>query len=94
MNPMTNEPGEVGDAPASSITFVRSDGSRVLYAHIQDPEVEPGDPVRAGQPVAKVGNNGVAWMPHTHVGAWRGDEALQIRFDLNAMGELASRRDG
>jgi hypothetical protein len=84
-----NSPGKVGRARAGGIVFRRADGVRVLYAHVHAIGVSPGDAVRAGQPVARVGNNGPAVMPHTHVGAWRGQEPLQIRFDLRATGKLS-----
>ena len=41
----------------------------------------------SGQVVAKVGNNGYSRHPHIHIGAWKGNEPLQIRFDLRAMGK-------
>jgi murein DD-endopeptidase MepM/ murein hydrolase activator NlpD len=88
-NEVVNSPGKLGRARASGIVFLRSDGVRVLYAHVHAIGVSPGDAVRAGQPVARVGNNGPAVMPHTHVGAWRGREPLQIRFDLRAAGKLS-----
>jgi murein DD-endopeptidase MepM/ murein hydrolase activator NlpD len=68
--------------------FRRADGVSVMYAHVQDVQVRPNDVVVAGQPVARVGNNGYAWFPHTHVGAWKGDRPLQVRFDLRAMAAL------
>jgi murein DD-endopeptidase MepM/ murein hydrolase activator NlpD len=83
VNPMTNTPGAHGRPPASAIQFRRADGVRVTYAHVQQISVRPGQRVRAGQIVARVGNNGISAMPHTHVGAWRGKEPLQIRFDLS-----------
>jgi hypothetical protein len=84
----TNRPGELGRERASGIVFRRADGVRVLYAHVQNIRVDPGETVSPGQPVAKVGNNGSAWFPHTHIGAWIDDCPLQIRFDLRAMGRL------
>ena len=60
VNPVTNVPGTLGRARASVIVFRRADGVRVLYAHVQEIRVAPGDAVRAGQPVARVGNNGPA----------------------------------
>lgn len=89
MNSVVNRPGHLGKARASVIVFRRADKVRVLYAHVQAISVAPGDSVRAGQPVARVGNNGPAVMPHTHVAAWRGREPLQIRFDLRAMARLS-----
>jgi hypothetical protein len=88
INPVTNTPGTLGKPPASAITFLRDDGVRVVYGHVQAIDVAAGDHVHAGQPVARIGNNGVAWMPHIHVGAWRDLEPLQIRFDLRAMGAV------
>ena len=84
VNPVVNEPGRLGAPPASTIVFARRDGVHVIYAHVDDISVAVGDEVTAGQPVARIGNNGVAWNPHVHVGAWRGEEALQIRFDLHS----------
>jgi murein DD-endopeptidase MepM/ murein hydrolase activator NlpD len=88
INPVVNRAGYLGKPPASMIIFERADGTDVLYAHVQDVKVKEGDKVTAGQPVAKVGNNGFAHAPHTHVGAWRGETPLQIRWDLRAMAKL------
>ena len=87
INAIDNRPGTLGKSPASSIVFERSDGMRVLYAHIMAPSVKVGDIVKAGMPVAKMGNNGPSWSPHVHIGAWMGEMPLQIRFDQIAMGE-------
>ncbi len=89
--PPPNRPGRLGRVRAGVVIFLRSDGVRVLYAHVQDIRVHAGDRVRAGQAVARVGNNGPAYFPHTHVGAWRGAEPLQIRFDLVEMGKMSRR---
>jgi hypothetical protein len=85
-----NAPGTFGKPPAAMLQFRRSDGVIVVYAHVTDLMVKIGDRVSAGQPVAKVGNNGFARAPHTHVGAWREKDKmpLQIRWDLRAMGTL------
>lgn len=88
INPVTNTPGTMGKPPASMIEFERADGTDVVYAHIAEPRVKVGDHVTAGQVVAIDGNNGVARNPHIHVGAYRGDEPLQIRWDLIAMGKV------
>jgi murein DD-endopeptidase MepM/ murein hydrolase activator NlpD len=85
VNLVTNTPGALGKQRASVIVFRRSDGLRVLYAHVQDIIVKVGDSVRAGQRVARVGNNGPAYFPHTHIGAYKGGRPLQITFDLAAM---------
>lgn len=94
INPVTNEPGTPGRPPASSIVFARSDGIKVVYGHVKDVTVKQGDTVTAGQPVAAVGNNGFGYMPHTHLGAWKGSEPLQIRFDLKAKARLEAARNG
>jgi hypothetical protein len=89
--PPPNRPGRLGRVRAGVIVFRREDGASVLVAHVQNISVRVGDHVRAGQIVAEVGNNGPAAFPHTHVGAWRGTEPLQIRFDLVAMGRMSRR---
>ena len=81
-NPATNAPGHPNPKPASRIVFVRADGTHVMYGHVTNVTVGKGDRVRAGQPVAQVGNNGYARAPHIHIGAWHGRTPLQIRFDL------------
>lgn len=83
VNPVVNEPGTLGQPPASMITFVRDDGVRFLLAHVQEVSVEVGDRVAYGQAVARVGNNGYGRTPHVHVGAWKGKTALQVRWDLS-----------
>lgn len=92
LNQVTNQPGTPGMGPASFIVFLRSDGTKVVYGHVQDVKVKQGETVRAGQPVALIGNNGFGYMPHTHLGAWKGDTPLQIRFDLKAIGLLQESR--
>jgi hypothetical protein len=92
INPVVNQPGTMGTSRSSSVTFLRSDGVRVLYGHVQDVTVSAGDHVTAGQPFARVGNNGFATGPHTHVGAWRDNTPLQIRWDLAGMAQLRAKR--
>lgn len=88
INPATNKPGEAGREKASMIVFLREDGLRVMYAHVMDVEVATGDSIVAGEVVGKVGNNGVSFCPHTHIGAWKDNEPLQIRFDLRGLAQL------
>jgi len=90
INPITNAPGIINETRASSILFLRNDGVRVVFAHVQDMNVAIGDFVKAGDVVAKVGNNGYSWHPHIHIhiGAWKDPKPLQIRFDLQMMGNL------
>lgn len=94
VNPKTNAPGELGEPPASMIVLEREDGTHVMMGHVADIRVKEGDTVRAGEPVAKVGNNGYGRHPHIHVGAWRDKTPLQIRFDLRAKAALSRARRG
>jgi len=91
INPETNTPGALGTPPASAVQFLSDDGVRVSYGHVQDVRVAEGDRVEAGQGVGRIGENGMAWHPHIHIGAFRDDTPLQIRFDLAALGRI--RRD-
>ena len=88
INPVTNEPGIMGKGPASYIVITRDDGTSVTVAHVMEIAVEKGQRVQAGQVIAKVGNNGFSSAPHAHIGAFRGQTPLQIRFDLEKMGKL------
>jgi len=84
-NPQENEPGVLGKPPASYITLVRADGVNFLIAHVRSISVRQGERVKAGQPIRKVGNNGYGRNPHIHIGAWKRDTPLQIRFDQTEM---------
>lgn len=88
INPVVNKPGQMGKPPASFVVFKHADGTMVMVAHVADVTLKEGETVTAGQPFAKVGNNGFSRAPHIHVGAWRGKSPLQIRFDLRALGKL------
>lgn len=88
INPVTNKPGQTGKPPASFVVFKNADGVMIMVGHVADVTVKEGDKIVAGQPFAKVGNNGFGRAPHIHVGAWRDKTPLQIRFDLRAMGKL------
>ena len=99
INPQTTLPGTFGEGRSSAILFRCGpqddpDAVQVAYIHVREVVVAEGDPVRAGQVVARIGNNGSSLNPHVHVGAFRGelfsDDAvpLQIRMDLAAMGRL------
>lgn len=87
-NPVTNRPGVLGQPPASLVLLKCADQVMFMLAHIDQPSVKAGDAVKRGQPIAKVGNNGYSRSPHIHVGAWKGDQPLQIRFDQNAMADF------
>ncbi len=88
VNDVTNSPGQIGEPPASGIVFERKDGVKVLYAHVREIKVEEGDHVESGDVVAKVGNDGISFSPHIHVGAWKDEQPLQIQVDLEKMGEV------
>lgn len=85
INPVTNRPGVMQPGRASTITFRAEDETRVLYAHVDAIQVKPGDAVKAGQVVAKVGNNGFSRNPHLHIAAWRGETPIQIQFDQSTL---------
>ena len=89
INVVTNEPGVAPDREkleyASHIIFKCDNGVMVSYAHIRNQSVEVGDRVEAGTMIAEVGNNGVSRAPHLHIGAWRDETPLQIRFDLRLL---------
>lgn len=87
-NRVTNTPGTPGQPPPGYIKFRRADGVVVVYAHLDDIRVHPGDHVKVGQVVALDGNNGTAKNPHVHVGAYRDKTPLQIRWDLAAEGQI------
>lgn len=90
INPIENTPGTFGKPPASEITIRGDNGISVTMAHIVDPLVKVGDRVKVEQVIAKVGNNGVARAPHTHIGAWvtATKEPLQIRWDQRQLAKL------
>lgn len=82
INPVTNKPGIMQPGRASTITFVTQDQTHILFAHVREVSVAVGDEVKAGAPVAKVGNNGFSRNPHIHIGAWNSEQTpLQIKFD-------------
>lgn len=103
INPETTVPGRFGQGRSSAILFREGvdddpDAIQVAYVHVREVTVEVGDTVRAGEPVARVGNNGNSYNPHLHIGAFRGDlysddaVPLQVRMDLAAMGRLRGQR--
>lgn len=89
-----NRPGVLPEDPAEGgrIEFRRHDGARVIFVHVREIAVQEGDSVSAGDVVARLGNNGSSRAPHVHVGAWRDETPLQIRFDLGALGEIRGLR--
>lgn len=83
-----NIPGTHTNRPGGSVTFLCENGVRIAYGHLTDIKVQPNDKVVKGQPIAKCGNNGTSWSPHVHVGAWKGQQPLQIQVDLTALGKI------
>ena len=82
----TNAPGTKGEGQPGGI-FFESGAVTILYGHVREIEVEKGQRVRAGEVVAKVGNNGNSTAPHVHVGAWTNGTPLQIQVVLHAGAE-------
>lgn len=87
INAVVNKPGATGKPPASFMLLARADGVHFVLAHIQAPKVADGAQVKAGQVLASVGNNGFGRMPHIHIGAWKGKDALQLRWDQQKISE-------
>ncbi len=81
INPIVNQPGQMGSGPASFLIFERVDGVRVLIAHLRQMRVTVGESVTAGQVIGIVGNNGYSRHPHIHLGAWRGEMPVQLHLD-------------
>jgi len=84
-NDVQNDPGIMGKGRSASITFRDENGVHFVLAHVRDIAVEEGQQVMAGDPVAKFGNNGYSRSPHVHIGAWKGEQPLQIRWDQSRM---------
>lgn len=85
VNKITNTPGKMTPGQSSSIIFQKKDGTSILLAHIGKMLVKEGDTVNAGDVVGHIGNNGYSRNPHVHIGAWKGDEPLQIQFDQKTL---------
>lgn len=81
----SNKPGVMDrEAPTGFILFQHKNGTTIVYAHVREIEVQKDQKVKAGEVVAKVGNNATSRSPHVHVGAWKDDTPLQIQVDLFA----------
>ncbi|PIP89037.1 MAG: hypothetical protein COW01_15745 [Bdellovibrionales bacterium CG12_big_fil_rev_8_21_14_0_65_38_15] len=91
LNEVVNKPGIMGKGMASFVMLKGDDGLFVLLAHLQNIKVSKGDKVEAGEVLGLVGNNGQSWHPHIHIGAWKDNKPLQIRFDQEAMAKFKSR---
>ena len=60
--------------PAGNFVYLECGASGVLLAHLMQSSVAvaPGDRVREGQPIGRVGNSGYSTEPHLHLHAQRG----------------------
>lgn len=87
-NKVINSPGIMGKGKATFVVIKRDDGLHAMLAHLQGLKVKTGDKVIAGEVIGLVGNNGQSWHPHIHLGIWRDDKPLQIRFDQTRMPRL------
>lgn len=85
VNPLTNKPGQPDKSRATGVILKAADGTMFAVAHLQALLVEEGARVKAGEQIGLVGNNGYARAPHVHIGAWRGEQPLQVRWDQRAM---------
>lgn len=67
-----NLPGDVGRNP-SNLVVIRCKGVRVTLAHMTSGTflIQEGQPVREGQPIARVGSAGYSIEPHLHMDAVR-----------------------
>lgn len=62
-------PGQLGKFDqANFITVKHPDGEFTFYGHVRKGSgaVKPGDPVKKGSPLARVGNSGASGTPHLH----------------------------
>jgi hypothetical protein len=84
-NEATNQPGRPHRSPAAGLVLKSGDGTMFALGHLQGIVVAKGAKLKRGDRVGFVGNNGYARAPHVHIGAWRGDQALQIRWDQRAI---------
>ena len=55
-------------AGGNAVRILHEDGSMALYGHLADAglQVRPGQRVRRGEPIARVGNTGYSTGPHLH----------------------------
>jgi hypothetical protein len=83
VNLVTNSPGVMGKEQASNLKLKRADGVVFVIVHFDKPRAHVGEKIVEGQVIAQVGNNGLSHHPHIHIGAYKGQEPLQIRFDQN-----------
>ena len=66
---------EFDAANGYSLTLAHAGGLQTFYAHLSEFLVAPGETVRQGQIVAKVGESGWAAAPHLHLGTKINEES-------------------
>ncbi|WP_139025337.1 peptidoglycan DD-metalloendopeptidase family protein [Acetonema longum] len=59
-----------------TIIIEHGQGFSTVYGHLSDYEINKGDYVAAGQPIAYMGNSGLSTGPHLHFEIRRNEEAL------------------
>lgn len=69
---MAGEQGGYGNL----IVVEHRDGSQAFYAHCSEVDVDPGQQVRAGDPIGRVGQTGRATGPHLHFELREGGEPV------------------
>jgi murein DD-endopeptidase MepM/ murein hydrolase activator NlpD len=71
-------PFDLETATGNFIVEALGEGQFALYAHLQtgSVRVRPGDHVRRGQPIGRVGNTGNSTQPHLHFHVMAGSAPL------------------
>lgn len=67
--------GERG-AYGTVVELAHAEGYRSVYAHLQSSAVQTGQPVEAGDTIARVGSSGKSTGPHLHFELYRDGEML------------------
>lgn len=81
----TNKPEVMNRDVEPGRIYIKNDkGITISLVHVREVDVEKGQKVKAGDIVAKVGNNGNSTAPHVHVGAWKNGSPYQPVIDLYA----------
>ena len=73
------------------VTIRHADGYTSLYGHLNEIRVEPGEQIKSGQIVGRVGSTGLATGPHLHF-EWRLDNSPID--PLKVFPSLGSKADG
>ncbi len=62
-----------GSNAAYIVVIAHGGGISTLYAHLQGSSVHPGQTVRRGQAIGRMGSTGMAFGTHLHFEVWSGD---------------------